>query len=172
MTASAITRPLPCPAKAPIDLGREVRDTVDMKQHIELAPTRRTVLEASLVAGAAVTLVSCGSGKDGQKIPEPTGQAFDALELEKLPVKGSASVSVNGHNYLLYRPDESTVLAYTSVCTHQGCKVGTGSGTTFKCPCHGSEYSKLDGSVTQGPAPKSLERYATEVDGNEVKLFL
>ncbi|MDQ0094482.1 QcrA and Rieske domain-containing protein [Paeniglutamicibacter psychrophenolicus] len=143
-----------------------------MKQHITLMPTRRSVIEASLVAGAAVTLVSCGSGGKAQDLPQATGKPVDAIALAKLPVKGTASVTVNGAGYLLYRPDEATVLAYTSVCTHQGCKVGTGSGEAFKCPCHGSEYSKLDGSVIQGPAPKSLARFATEVDGPEVKILL
>jgi len=143
-----------------------------MKQKITLLPTRRSVIEASLVAGAAVTLVSCGSGEKAQELPEATGTATDAIALSKLPVQGTASVTVAGHGYLLYRPDEATVLAYTSVCTHQGCKVGTGSGEIFKCPCHGSEYSKLDGSVTQGPAPKSLTRFAASIEGPEVKIFL
>lgn len=143
-----------------------------MKQFIELMPTRRSVIGASLVAGASVSLVACGSGNKPQDVPEPSGSAQDAVELSKLPVEGTASVSVQGHDYLLYRPDEATVLAYTAVCTHQGCSVGTGTGTTFKCPCHGSEFSKLDGSVTQGPAKAPLARYATEVGSTEVKIFL
>ena len=123
------------------------------------------------MAGAAVTLVSCGSGEKAQGLPDPTGTAYDAVALAKLPVKGTTSVTVNGAGYLLYRPDDKTVLAYTSVCTHQGCTVGTGSGEIFKCPCHGSEYSKLDGSVIQGPAPKALTRFAAEIQGDEVKIF-
>ena len=143
-----------------------------MKQNITLMPTRRVVLGTSLAAGAAATLVACGQGKSADIVPSPTGTAYDATDLSKLPVQGTTSVTVNGHNYLLYRPDEKTVLAYTSVCTHQGCKVGTGDSTNFICPCHGSEYSKLDGSVTQGPAPKPLTRYATSIEGDKVKIYL
>lgn len=143
-----------------------------MKQKITLLPTRRSVIEASLVAGAAVTLVSCGSGEQAQDLPEATGTATDAIDLSRLPVQGTASVTVSGRGYLLYRPDEATVLAYTSVCTHQGCKVGSGSGETFDCPCHGSKFSKVDGSVAQGPAPKSLARFAAAIEGDKVKIFL
>ncbi|WP_411732906.1 ubiquinol-cytochrome c reductase iron-sulfur subunit [Paeniglutamicibacter sp.] len=139
---------------------------------ITLLPTRRSVIEASLVAGAAVTLVSCGSGDKAQDLPGASGTAHDAADLAKLPVKGTASVTVDGRGYLLYRPDEATVLAYTSVCTHQGCKVGTGSGEIFECPCHGSKYSKVDGSVTQGPAKKSLARFAAAIEGDKVQIYL
>ncbi|ASN39037.1 hypothetical protein CGQ24_08410 [Arthrobacter sp. 7749] len=154
------------------DASLILSDTVDMKQSITLLPTRRGILGASLVAGAAVTLVSCGSADEAAKSPEATGNATDAIAVAKLPVSGTASVTIGGAGYLLYRPDQTTVLAYTSVCTHQGCKVGTGSGTTFKCPCHGSEYSKLDGSVTQGPAPKALTRFAAVIQGDQVKIYL
>ncbi|MBP2386560.1 Rieske (2Fe-2S) protein [Paeniglutamicibacter kerguelensis] len=143
-----------------------------MKQNLTLLPTRRVVLGTSLAAGAAVTLVACGSGKSADPIPSPTGTAYEATELSQLPVQGTTSVTVEGHNYLLYRPDETTVLAYTSVCTHQGCKVGTGDSTNFICPCHGSEFAKADGSVAQGPAEKALTRYATSIEGDKVKIYL
>lgn len=144
-----------------------MRDTVLMKQNLTLLPTRRGLLGSSLAAGAVVTLAACGGAdKSSSAVP------YDATTLSALPVLGTASVSINGHNYLLYRPDEGTVLAYTSVCTHQGCKVGTGDSKNFICPCHGSEYSKLDGSVTQGPAPKALTRYATSIEGDKVKIYL
>lgn len=150
-----------------------MRDTVLMKQNLTLLPTRRGLLGSSLAAGAVVTLAACGGAdKSSSAVPSATGTAYDATTLSALPVLGTASVSINGHNYLLYRPDEGTVLAYTSVCTHQGCKVGTGDSKNFICPCHGSEYSKLDGSVTQGPAPKALTRYATSIEGDKVKIYL
>lgn len=150
-----------------------MRDTVLMKQNLTLLPTRRGLLGSSLAAGAVVTLAACGGAdKSSSAVPSATGTVYDATTLSALPVLGTASVSINGHNYLLYRPDEGTVLAYTSVCTHQGCKVGTGDSKNFICPCHGSEYSKLDGSVTQGPAPKALTRYATSIEGDKVKIYL
>ena len=155
-----------------IDLAGFLGNTVLMKQNIALSPTRRVVLGTSLAAGAAATLAACGGGKSGEAVPSPSGTAYDATDLSSLAVLGTTSVTVNGHNYLLYRPDEKTVLAYTSVCTHQGCKVGTGDSKNFICPCHGSEYSKLDGSVTQGPAPKALTRYAAVIEGEKVKIYL
>lgn len=155
-----------------IDLGAIVRDTLLMKEKITLVPTRRSVIGAALVSSAAVTLVSCGSDDKPQDLPEATGTGTDAIDVSRLPVDGTASVTVNGSGYLLYRPDEATVLAYTSVCTHQGCKVGSGSGETFECPCHGSKFSKADGSVAQGPADASLKRFPAAIEGDKVKIFL
>jgi Rieske Fe-S protein len=53
--------------------------------------------------------------------------------------------------------------AFTSVCTHEGCIVGTFTGTRIVCPCHGSEYN-TSGSVVNGPATRALTEYTTMFD--------
>ena len=62
--------------------------------------------------------------------------------------------------------DRDGVHAVSMVCTHLGCIVKS-EGEAFVCPCHGSQY-KLDGTVTRGPAPKSLPWLAVSVSGDEV----
>ncbi len=54
-------------------------------------------------------------------------------------------------------------------CVHLGCRVPwCQSSQWFECPCHGSKYSKI-GEKRDGPAPRGLDRFATEVvDGNLV----
>jgi rieske iron-sulfur protein len=51
------------------------------------------------------------------------------------------------------------VVAYSGVCTHQGCPVNmwaSAQGLLF-CSCHGSEYDPKDGAhVVGGPAPRPL----------------
>lgn len=54
------------------------------------------------------------------------------------------------------------VVAYSSVCTHQGCPsreigtLGSGKGKII-CTCHGSQYDPADNAkVVGGPAPRRL----------------
>src|SRR5262249_32894261 len=51
------------------------------------------------------------------------------------------------------------VVAYSGVCTHQGCPVNMWSknNQTLFCSCHGSEFDPKNGAeVTAGPAPRPL----------------
>ena len=51
------------------------------------------------------------------------------------------------------------IVAYSAVCTHEGCDVWLwqGEGKTLKCPCHDSEFDPKEGArVISGPAPRRL----------------
>jgi rieske iron-sulfur protein len=51
------------------------------------------------------------------------------------------------------------VVAYSGVCTHQGCPVNMWSQdqAALVCSCHGSRFNPKDGAnVTWGPAPRAL----------------
>jgi rieske iron-sulfur protein len=51
------------------------------------------------------------------------------------------------------------IVAYTAVCTHQGCWVTDwlAAQQLLHCPCHGSRYDpRRDGKVVLGPAPRPL----------------
>jgi Rieske Fe-S protein len=51
------------------------------------------------------------------------------------------------------------IVAYSAICTHQGCPVNmwSSSKTGFVCSCHGSIYNpKDDANVVWGPAPRAL----------------
>lgn len=55
------------------------------------------------------------------------------------------------------------IFALSTVCTHLGCiTLWQESQQTFKCPCHGSGFSK-NGVNFEGPAPRPLERYAIRI---------
>jgi cytochrome b6-f complex iron-sulfur subunit len=54
--------------------------------------------------------------------------------------------------------------ALYQVCVHLGCKVPFRNDcNSFKCPCHGSHYN-IDGEYLDGPAPRSLDRFAMSFD--------
>jgi len=51
------------------------------------------------------------------------------------------------------------VVAYTAICTHNGCEVTDwlGEDQTLSCPCHATRFDPKNGArVIDGPAPRSL----------------
>ncbi|MFB6184898.1 MAG: ubiquinol-cytochrome c reductase iron-sulfur subunit [Haloarculaceae archaeon] len=64
-------------------------------------------------------------------------------------------------------------VAYSAVCTHEGCAVGT-EGATIVCPCHKSKYDPTAGAkVVGGPAPRALPQLPLGVaDDSEKSLII
>jgi cytochrome b6-f complex iron-sulfur subunit len=55
-------------------------------------------------------------------------------------------------------------------CVHLGCTVPFRDDCdSFKCPCHGSHYN-VDGEYLDGPAPRSLDRFAFSFSGGDVQV--
>lgn len=60
---------------------------------------------------------------------------------------------------------DSGLMALWQKCVHLGCRVPKcDSSQGFECPCHGSKYN-FHGEYDSGPAPRNLDRFALEVDG-------
>jgi cytochrome b6-f complex iron-sulfur subunit len=58
---------------------------------------------------------------------------------------------------------ETGLVALYKVCTHLGCLYDwVEAETRYECPCHGSKYTR-DGTWIEGPAPRSLDRFAMTV---------
>ncbi len=61
---------------------------------------------------------------------------------------------------------EAGFVALYQKCVHLGCRVPQCvTSQWFECPCHGSKYNQV-GEKKAGPAPRGLDRFATEVDGS------
>ncbi|WP_345469604.1 Rieske (2Fe-2S) protein [Glutamicibacter ectropisis] len=147
-------------------------------------PARRTVMCASAALGSVALLTACGDGHseaqapEASPVPSPTGEGQAVIALSEIEVGARATVQAKHSSgaeipVLLFRPDEKTVLAYSSVCTHQGCVVTTKSTKEdFFCACHGSRFQPSDGTVTDGPAIAPLGRYATEIKDDQVVVFI
>lgn len=72
----------------------------------------------------------------------------------------SESVVVDG--------DGSYWIALYQRCVHLGCTVPFRNDCdSFKCPCHGSHYN-VTGEYLDGPAPRSLDRFAMSFSGTDV----
>lgn len=65
------------------------------------------------------------------------------------------------------------VLAFSAVCTHEGCFV-TGwlaNESCLVCPCHSSKFNaRSEGEVLGGPAPRSLPSIALKVVDGELAI--
>jgi rieske iron-sulfur protein len=62
----------------------------------------------------------------------------------------------------------SGVVAYSGICTHQGCEVKTwiAKESALVCFCHASKFALLDGGkVITGPATRALPSVALTMDG-------
>jgi nitrite reductase/ring-hydroxylating ferredoxin subunit len=124
---------------------------------------RRDVLKAGAVTGAlAVVGISVSSCAEETAVT----MSADSISVADIPVGGG--VIVSEPPVVLTQPTAGDVKAFTSICPHQGCKVAEVSNNEIYCPCHGSKFSALDGSVIQGPATEGLAAAAVAVDGTKV----
>ena len=144
--------------------------------------TRRLVLFGAGAVGATTVLAACGtsttstntSGSDFSNTPAPAGssEAAAAGSGAGTTLAKVADVEVGSGvitaNYVITQPEAGTFKAFTKVCPHAGCPVNKVDAGVIKCPCHGSQFSIKDGSVTTGPATKGLTETAVKVDGANI----
>lgn len=65
---------------------------------------------------------------------------------------------------------EAGLVALFQKCVHLGCRVPwCATSQWFECPCHGSKYNRV-GEKKGGPAPRGLDRFPIEVDGDAVTI--
>jgi Rieske Fe-S protein len=69
---------------------------------------------------------------------------------------------------VLVHLESGDFVAYSAVCTHQGCTVAY-KNEQLACPCHGSVFDPASGAeVVNGPAQSPLPEIPVEVRGGEV----
>lgn len=91
-----------------------------------------------------------------------------ALRLER---NDGYYTTTDRHIVYLVR-DGQGVRAFSSVCTHLGCRVAWNpQEKLFKCPCHGGSYT-LSGTVVSGPPPRGLDEVPVRVEGDRIHVRL
>ena len=115
---------------------------------------------------------SGGGGYDGGSKKSSGGDAGaggKAIASESKVAPGSAfKFKDSGNPAVLVHLDYGDFVAYSAVCTHQGCTVAYKDGN-LACPCHGSVFDPADGAaVVAGPAPRPLPEIPVKVQGSEV----
>ncbi len=150
----------------------------------EATPDRRTIVLAGVVtlAGAG-TLAACGSGESsgsatltgsGSSSTSSTGAGTSGggtanaiVKLAEVPVGGAVVAQAASGAIIVAQPTAGQVVAFSAICTHQGCKVAP-AGATLNCACHGSKFETATGKVLNGPAKADLEKVAVKVSGQDV----
>ncbi|AXE84849.1 MULTISPECIES: Rieske (2Fe-2S) protein [unclassified Streptomyces] len=144
--------------------------------------TRRTVLLATGATGAAALVAACGGGGDDNgsaSTATPTDQGATGTETgapggkelastDEIPVGGGKIFKDD--EVVVTQPERGQFKAFSAICTHQRCTVGSVSDGTINCPCHGSRFHIADGSVANGPATRPLPAERITVEGNSVRL--
>lgn len=96
---------------------------------------------------------------------------LEDVPSEPVPVGPSDSVAPGESKTVAYGRypalvinTEEGIRAYSAVCTHFACivKWNPESGM-IECPCHEAFFAAVDGSVIDGPAPRSLDEINTFV---------
>ena len=73
-----------------------------------------------------------------------------------------------GNPAVLVRLRSGNFVAYSAVCTHEGCTV-VYRNRQLACPCHGSVFDPANNArVVNGPAQRPLPKIPVEVRGGEV----
>ena len=153
------------------------------------ASSRRTVLACAGAACAAV-LAGCsrydsnhGGIAGSQPAPAtsssaaqaaPAGSGSGAAAAGPAALASTADIPVGGGKILtgkkivITQPQSGAFHAFSAVCTHAGCTVGSVTGGTINCPCHGSRFNITNGSVVNGPATSPLPAVNINVQGSSI----
>jgi Rieske Fe-S protein len=81
---------------------------------------------------------------------------------------GTWSAAGTQNNPYIVGQDTNGFFAYSAICTHQGCQIGSpASNGTATCPCHRAQFDG-NGAVLKGPARSPLPHYAVALCGGHV----
>ena len=106
------------------------------------------------------------------------------VSADRVPKQGDDPVAIpEGRFFLVNLPPGTTpngeetpggLLALWRKCPHLGCTVPCRADFTFlgrtgwfRCPCHGSTYTKEGGILVYGPAPRPLDLFNLEVQDDK-----
>ena len=152
----------------------------------ETRTSRRAVLRGAAAAGvfgvASPLLAACGSDEptagpatkpDRTREPSSPAKTTPAGGTElgstgQVPVGGGKIYTKQ--KVVVTQPTKGEFKAFSAVCTHQGCTVGTVQGGTINCPCHGSRFDVATGKPVGGPATAPLPSVDVSVDGGTIEL--
>ncbi|HEX4701844.1 MAG TPA: Rieske (2Fe-2S) protein [Pseudonocardiaceae bacterium] len=154
---------------------------VSRRQLIRTAAVAGTVVVAGVGLAACSSNSNTGSGSTGGS-PATTGGGAPATtgggggasggtalaKTSDIPVGGG--MIFTDHSVVVTQPAAGTFKGFGTTCTHLGCTVDKVANGLIECPCHGSRYSVVDGTVKAGPAPRPLPSKNVSVSGGEVML--
>ena len=152
--------------------GVVVNSLTGLPQSVNQGPTSMYVKGTHLVdqQGRRITAsaLPAGKGQETTAFPEKKGGgALRAQNATTLLLRFSSS-SYQKPTHLDWTPQG--YVAYSKVCTHEGCLVSGRAGENLHCPCHDSTYDPLKGAqVLSGPAPRALPQLPIGITSGDSK---
>lgn len=130
---------------------------------------RRTFLTRAWQAGLAVIGIA-GAWTSIDLLRSVNSSGIGGV-IRTVPQNEVSEVPVyvrSAQTYLTKIDDE--VVALWQRCPHLGCRVAwCESSREFECACHGSRFNRA-GELQAGPAPRGMDRFATDVSGDVVQV--
>ncbi|WP_346111458.1 Rieske (2Fe-2S) protein [Nonomuraea maheshkhaliensis] len=150
--------------------------------------SRRAVFASVGAGGLALAISACSGGgtettantapdasapaAPESSAPETSAPAADGggalAKTADIPVGGGTVFK--DQKIVVTQPTEGEFKAFSALCTHKGCPVGSVEDGAIVCPCHNSKFAIADGSVTGGPADKPLAAQEIKVEGDQIML--
>jgi nitrite reductase/ring-hydroxylating ferredoxin subunit len=109
-----------------------------------------------------------GSNKSGGSKGAQASGGQAIARASEVPPGSAIKFTNSGNPAVLVHLQSGSFVAYSAVCTHQGCTVAYNNGE-LACPCHGSVFNPANGGqVVNGPAQQPLPKIPVEVRNGEV----
>ncbi|HEY5062485.1 MAG TPA: Rieske (2Fe-2S) protein [Gemmatimonadaceae bacterium] len=130
----------------------------------ECAIGRRAFIMHSAVLAAVAALAACGASGDATAPSiSSTNNTIDVNNFPALAsVGGIAVISLGNAPLAIVRTGQSTFLALSRICPHQGGTIGQ-SGNGFQCPVHGAQFTAT-GQWEGGQRTSNMFAYTTSYD--------
>ena len=157
---------------------------------LETQIERRTIVMTGAVAGglgvAGLVTGLIGKNLKGSPVAQPTASLTPSTTPTSAVPSGTRIASVSnvpvgtafkftdpatGMPAYLMQPASGTFVAYSAICTHEGCIVNDNSANgTFDCPCHGAQFDSTTGAHQRGPGRGDLPKLSVSATGDSIYL--
>jgi nitrite reductase/ring-hydroxylating ferredoxin subunit len=155
------------------DRPRATGDDVSVRRRVLLRGAATGAVAVPLLAGCGGSAGGAGgaggrSGNGSAGDSGGSGSGGATVAASAVPVGGGTILK--DAEVVVTQPAKGQFKAFSAICTHQGCLVGTVQDRQIICPCHGSRFSITTGKPLSGPATTPLPPKKVSVQGGDVEV--
>ena len=140
------------------------------------SPQSEPIAPAASPATSGASPTPSGSPSPSAAESEPaspsaaaSSEALAGISVLKAEVPVGGGVVVDD-KYVVTQPADGEFKAFSAICTHQGCPVGSVEDGEIVCPCHQSHFAIEDATPVSGPAQRPLEAVEFTESGDQIVL--